>query len=386
MPTPSDDEAYGVPTGTVIADRYKILRPLTEGGMATVFTAEELGDDGQPSGLTRAIKVMAPRLLKDAKSLERFQQESMIGTKLKHPHIVEVLGAGVDAALESPWIAMELLTGGTLSAVLRERGALPTAEVRALFLQFGAAMAAAHRAGVVHRDLKPENIFLESRASDSLPYTVKVLDFGIAKVRKDVTMKNSQLIGSPLWMAPEQLTAGTAIGAFTDVWPFGLLAFHALTARSYWIAANAPALNLPKLLAEIMMAEITPPSVRAKALGLETALPSGFDAWFARCVARDQASRFETVGDAADHLDRVLAPQEVATTPAALDEATDTTEVSPEDEGEAAKGEAPAPVDETPPLTVAAHPETAPSRAPFAMAALALMLLAGAVAAWFFTR
>ena len=379
MSSPTDEEAaFGVPTGTIVAGRYKILRPLTEGGMATVFTAEELGEDGQPTGVERAIKIMAPRLLRDAKSLERFQQESMIGTTLRHPHIVEVLGAGIDPALESPWIAMELLTGGTLSAVLRERGALPIEEVRELFLQFGAAMAAAHQAGVVHRDLKPENLFLESTPSVStsgvtLPYTVKVLDFGIAKVRKDVTMKNSQLIGSPLWMAPEQLSAGTAIGPFTDVWPFGLLAFHALTARPYWLAANAPSLNLPKLLAEIMAAEIVAPSVRARALGLDVEISPALDAWFLRCVARDHQKRFASVGEAADKLDRALAPGARES-------------LAPvEDAAEPEPTPVAAVVDEPPPMTVVQQP-AAPSRAPFAMAALALGLLGAAVAAWFFSH
>ncbi|MFO0686436.1 MAG: serine/threonine-protein kinase [Sandaracinus sp.] len=359
-----------IPIGTIVAGRFRVERPLTEGGMATVFVASDL----EVPGTERALKIMAPRLLNDDKSRERFEQEATIGSVLKHPHIVEVLGAGVDPALESPWIAMELLQGGTIAGVLRERGPFPPDEVRALFLRFGAAMAAAHSRGVVHRDLKPENVFLEARPNEGLPFTLKVLDFGIAKVRKDNSMKNSQLIGSPLWMAPEQLSAGTSIGPFTDVWPFGLLAFYALTGKSYWLVANEGAMNLPKLLAEILAADLVAPTARARQLGVEVTWPEAFDAWFLRCVARDPAARFATVGDAAAELDVALTARETR-------EEADSVPY---------RATEPAPIPTYPPPAVPkvdlepapSTPAPAKSRAPYAMVVGALVLLAAALAAW----
>ncbi len=361
-----EDDFGIVPEGTLVAGRWRVKKPLTEGGMATVYVAE----DTLAPGTLCALKIMAPRLLRDEKSRERFEQEAMIGTTLKHPHIVSVLGAGVDDALESPWIAMELLEGGTISAVLRERGPFTPSDVRKLFLGFGAAMAAAHNRGVVHRDLKPENVFLQSTPNDGLPFTLKVLDFGIAKVRKDVTMKNSQLIGSPLWMAPEQLSAGTHIAPFTDVWPFGLLAFFALTGKNYWLVANAPSMNLPKLLAEIMAAELVKPTDRAKELGVEVTWPAAFDAWFLRCVSRDQNARFPTVGEAAAELDIALNPDSPPPEPVKIEpvKAEPVIEARPE----------PAP----PAPIVASVPTSSPSRAPYAFVAGALVLLALALGAW----
>ncbi len=361
-----------IPVGTIVAGRFRVERPLTEGGMATVFVASDL----EVPGIERALKIMAPRLLKDDKSRERFEQEATIGSVLKHPHIVDVLGAGVDAALESPWIAMELLEGGTIAAVLRERGPFPPDEVRALFLRFGAAMAAAHSRGVVHRDLKPENVFLEARPNEGLPYTLKVLDFGIAKVRKDHSMTNSQLIGSPLWMAPEQLSAGTSIGPFTDVWPFGLLAFYALTGKSYWLVANEPAMNLPKLLAEILAADLVAPTARARQLGVEVTWPEAFDAWFLRCVARDPAMRFATVGDAAAELDVALSARETRedadSVPYRATEPAPIPTVPPPS----------APKVDLAPTPAPSVPKPTRSRAPYAMVAGALVLLAAALAAW----
>ena len=301
----------GVPEGTVVGERYRITRPLGEGGMSSVF----LADDVKKPGRQRVVKVMASFLVRDERSRARFEQEALIGRALKHPHIVDVLAAGVDPVLKAPWIAMELLEGRTLEQTVLEEGAFHPEHVRRIFHDFGSALAAAHLAGVVHRDLKPENLFLQSVPSRSLPYTVKVLDFGIAKIRKDVNALNSQVMGSPLWMAPEQLTQGTMITPATDVWPLGLIAFFALTGKRYWRTANEPAMNLPKLFSEIMAADIVPPSQRATELGLSVRVPPAFDAWFLHCVARDPSSRFPTVNDATGSLMRAL---ETSTPPPAM--------------------------------------------------------------------
>jgi serine/threonine-protein kinase len=294
-----DPAAYA---GKVVGDRYRIGRALGSGGMSSVFVAEDLKRPDRP----RAVKVMAPFLLTDERSRARFEQEALIGRALKHPNIVDVLAAGVDPSLGSPWIAMELLEGKTLTDAIEQRGPLPADEVRRIFVDFGSAVSAAHQAGAVHRDLKPDNIFLASTPSKMLPYTVKVLDFGIAKVRKDVSALNSQIMGTPVWMAPEQLAPGTPIDPSTDAWAFGLIAFAALTAKPYWKVANEPAMNLPKLFGEIMAEEIVAPSRRAAELGVNVALPPAFDAWFLHCVARDASARFPTIADATRALDRAL--------------------------------------------------------------------------------
>jgi serine/threonine-protein kinase len=379
---PPRESTAGVPPGTMIASRYRVVKPLTDGGMATVYIAE----DTLALGALRALKIMAPRLLRDERLRERFAQEAMIGTTLKHPHIVAVLGTGVDPALESPWIAMELLRGGTIADVLKQRGPLPPQEVRQLFLDFGAAMAAAHTLGVVHRDLKPENVFLESSPTDTLPFTVKVLDFGIAKVRKETAMKNSQLIGSPLWMAPEQLSAGTAIDSFTDVWPFGLLAFYALTGKPYWVTANEPSMNLPRLLAEIMAADIVTPTERARAIGARVTWPPAFDEWFLQCVSRDANRRFRAVGEAADALDGAFTGRAPSIPPIPL------TRVRTPTPPEPVRAVDPQSIEPIAPTRVPAapkpnHPEASidlpmKSRAPVTITLALLLLVAIAVVVW----
>jgi serine/threonine-protein kinase len=348
-------QSLGVPEGTVVGERYRITRPLGTGGMSSVY----LADDVKKPGRQRVVKVMASFLVRDERSRARFEQEALIGRALKHAHIVDVLAAGVDPVLKAPWIAMELLEGRTLEQTVLEEGAFHPEHVRRIFHDFGSALAAAHLAGVVHRDLKPENLFLQSVPSKSLPYTVKVLDFGIAKIRKDVTALNSQVMGSPLWMAPEQLSHGTAIGPFTDVWPYGLIAFYALVGKPYWLVANEPAMNLPKLIAELISAELVPPSKRAAELGASVAIPPAFDAWFLSCVERDHARRFPTIADATGALHRALEPV-------------------------AAPVLAPA----APPQARMSEPIVLPtsSRGLFVALAAGIALIAAALLAWLFTR
>src|SRR5262249_57744065 len=142
-------------------------------------------------------------------------------------HVVEVIAAGVDG--DTPWLAMELLEGEDLCDRL-ERGRLEPAEARAIFAQLGDAVGAAHSVGVVHRDLKPANVFL-SRGPNGAGMSVKVLDFGIAKLVSDAR-DGTAPCGSPLFMAPEQAT-GASITPAADVWALGLLPFPPLTRPHY---------------------------------------------------------------------------------------------------------------------------------------------------------
>jgi serine/threonine-protein kinase len=309
---------------------------------------------------------MAPFLLRDEKSRARFEQEALIGRALKHPNIVDVIAAGFDDTLGSPWIAMELLEGKTLEDTVRDRGPLPADEVRAVFREFGSALAAAHQAGAVHRDLKPENLFLTNAPAKTPPYTVKVLDFGIAKVRKDVNVVNSQIMGSPFWIAPEQLAPGMPIAPSTDVWAFGLIAFFALTGKPYWKVANDPAMNLPRLFAEIMMDELSPPTRRVQELGLAVALPPAFDEWFLHCVQRDGTARFPTIADATRALERALGAP---------------TRTTPIESVPVVTPPAPEPARDEP---VPAPPTT--SRPPLVVALVVIALVAASVLAWLAMR
>ncbi|MBX3269105.1 MAG: serine/threonine protein kinase [Sandaracinaceae bacterium] len=288
--------------GTVFAGDFRVLSPLARGGMGAVYVAEQAS-----TGKRRALKIMSPMLADDAKARERFVQEARVGALVDSEHVVEVIAAGVDEATRMPWLAMELLEGETLGARL-ERGAIPLAEVKEIAAQLRHALAEAHARGIVHRDLKPENLFLERPRRAGVPFTVKVLDFGIAKLVQQARDRHSggtQSLGSPLWMAPEQANAHT-ISPATDVWSLGLIAFAAITGKPYWRAAAGDELHLTRLLVEILVDPLAPASLRAEELRAQVVPGEAFDAWLARCVNRSPEARFAEAGACLDELARVI--------------------------------------------------------------------------------
>ena len=280
----------GVMIGTVLGGEFKIVERLSSGGMGTVYIAEQLSTGGR-----RAVKVMRPELLSTQRLRERFEQEARIGGRIESEHVVQIISAGVDEPTATPYFAMELLEGRDLLDHVRHHGPIASGELISVFEQICHGVSAAHRLGIVHRDLKPENIFLAKSRRARVPYMVKVLDFGVAKVVAEASA-GTGAVGTPFWMAPEQAEVrGSRIGPRTDIWALGLIAFFALTGRIYWLTAKDPKVQVAMLLRELLMAPLAPASVRAKELGVEDPLPPGFDAWFARCVTREPIDRFESV-------------------------------------------------------------------------------------------
>ncbi len=301
-------------TGSVFAGDYRIERPLAQGGMGAVYIVEQMS-----TGRRRALKVMHARLLSDPKLRARFAQEARIGAWIGTEHIVEVINAGIDEGTGMPWIAMELLEGETVSTRLARMGAgrgMPWVDVAAILTQLCRALAAAHGRGIVHRDLKPENVFLENVPRPDGPFTVKLLDFGIAKLL-DLSGRGSNstvAIGTPLWMAPEQ-NEDAPIGPPADVWAVGLLAYSMLTGRFYWRAANERELVMASLLGEMVFEALPPASERAREYGCEASIPPGFDPWFTRCVARAPGQRFPTGAEMAHCLAESIAQWTRASSP-----------------------------------------------------------------------
>ncbi|MDB4931029.1 MAG: serine/threonine protein kinase [Myxococcaceae bacterium] len=295
--------------GTIFARDFVIHAPVARGGMGAVYRAEQ-----RSTGNTVALKIMLPDLLVDAKSRDRFEREARVSSRIKSSHVVKVLAAGIDEPTQTPWLAMEFLDGQNLADYLTTRGPLAPDVVLAVLRQVGHALSAAHATGVVHCDLKPENIFIAPSQTEGVPFDVKVLDFGIARLvkegRQSATVTTA--VGSPHWLAPEQGIKGNTVSAATDVWSFGLIAFRLLTGRFYWITANVPdeAFNVYALLGELAGNDpIVSPSERLRSLGGSPALlPPGFDPWFSRCVNRNIGARFATVGDAVAGLGPALSP------------------------------------------------------------------------------
>jgi serine/threonine protein kinase len=310
MATPSLD------AGSTFAHDFEIVRPLGVGGMGSVYVARQLS-----TGKLRALKLMLPQLVANKSLQNRFVQEARVGSLIESDHVVEVVAAGVDESTRAPWLAMELLVGQDLAALVESRGPLPVTEVEAILRQLCHALSAAHGAGIIHRDLKPENLFLAESKQAGDASILKVLDFGIAKVTAEAATRQTSAAGSPAWMAPEQSEHGVVTPA-ADLWAVGLIAFYLLTGRYYWTSAEHGSVH--QIMREVLFDPIEPPSLRAARYGVGQRLPPWFDIWFARCVVRDVAARFanaaalcEAFNEASAHRPSSKLPQAMVPAPAA---------------------------------------------------------------------
>ena len=218
--------------GVVIAETYEIERQLGQGGMGEVWLATHR----RLAGKQVAIKVLHVDRQLPQEALARFKREAEIAARLEHPNIVHVSDFSTLPTGE-PYLVMEYLKGQSLAARVKGK-TLPLEQVVLIMRQVGAALQAAHRAGVVHRDLKPENIFLVPTA---LGDQVKVLDFGISKMRDSNTVQttDSVLIGTPLYMSPEQaLGNNKEVTAQSDLFSLGSICYELLTGKAPFSADN----------------------------------------------------------------------------------------------------------------------------------------------------
>ena len=285
-----------VPFGTVVGGDFMVVRPLGRGAMGALYVAEQLSTSSN-----RALKVLRREYVSDETLFKRFEREAHVVAKIPSEHVTQVIAAGVDEKLQAPWIAMELLEGHHLGAHVEENGPSPKELVRAIFEQLCHAIGAAHSMGVVHRDLKPANIFLSEARRVGAVKMVKVLDFGIARVVKETLTLAGTPLGTPAWMAPEQLRGENATTS-ADVWTLGLLAFYMLTGRSFWRSQEEG-----YLVKEVLVSALPTASIRALELGVGPLIPPGFDEWFALSLARDPGARFVNATAAYAALTRALA-------------------------------------------------------------------------------
>ncbi len=284
--------------GTVFGRDFRIVRKLGAGGMGALYVAEQLS-----TGRMRALKLMHPGLVGSPELREKFALEARVGAKIASEHVIEVVAAGVSE--DVPWLAMELLVGEDLEHEIRARGRFEREDLVTILAQVCHALGAAHEAGIVHRDLKPDNVLLAETRRMNESFTVKLLDFGIAKVVEAARSANTGAVGTPLWMAPEQTERNAEITPGTDVWALGLLAFVMLTGKSFWLSAASES-GVATILREVVLDPIPSATERARALGVEAFVPRGFDAWFARCVVREPARRFSNAHEAARSLAEAL--------------------------------------------------------------------------------
>jgi len=235
--------------GVVLEGKYRLTVPLGEGGMGFVYA-------GEHTTLRRplAVKFLRPELASDPNALARLHQEAVAASGIGSPHIVEVLDLGT-APGGAPYIVMEFLRGRPLAMLMAEQPILPVPRIANILCQTLLALGAAHARGIVHRDLKPENIFLVDMSGSDF---VKLLDFGVSKVRGDLSTSNltqtGAVLGTPRYMAPEQAAGRKDIDHRVDLWAAGVILYRAVTGRFPYDAENYNA-----LLAAILMANPLPP-------------------------------------------------------------------------------------------------------------------------------
>jgi serine/threonine-protein kinase len=274
---PADDPLIG----TVVAGKYTILRPLGQGGMGQVYVAnQELVD--RPV----ALKVLRPELLTDPSVGARFLQEARAGSRLSHPHVVVIHDFGyTDAPMA--YLVMELLPGIGLDAILAAEGRLPWRKAIHLAKQVLSALGAAHALGVVHRDVKPGNVLVDRRGGADF---VKVLDFGLAKLRDTTGEKltqRGQFLGTPEFMAPEQVQ-GQEVTAATDLYALGILLYEMLVGEVPFQGVSPTATILKQLQATARAPSKVVP---------EAGIPGALDEVVARCLQKDPSRRFASADE-----------------------------------------------------------------------------------------
>lgn len=253
--------------GSTLGGRYRLDEVLGQGGMATIFRATD-----DKLGREVAVKVLRPEFGADAEFVERFRREAQAAASLNHPNIVQVHDFGTDPA--GPYIVMEQVAGGDLSAVLGERGSLPPTAVARTGQQVADALVTAHASGLVHRDIKPSNILLSPDGR------VQVADFGIAQAaaRSQVTATGITL-GSVLYFSPEQARGDTATSA-SDIYSLGLVMYEMLTGQRAFAGDSPAAVAVARLSGGVP----SPMAVRAE-------VPASLDALVRWCLAPDSAAR-----------------------------------------------------------------------------------------------
>ena len=265
-------------SGKRIADRYVLANKLGEGGMGSVWSAED-------EKLKRdvAVKLVTERIAESERALARFEREAQSVARLRSPYITQVYDYGVENG--SPYIIMELLSGEDLKALLAREVRLSLQDTGRIVVQIAKALHAAHSSGIIHRDLKPANVFIADEHGEQV---CKVFDFGVAKALNDLandgeTTAEGVLLGTPRYMSPEQAHGAKRVDHRSDLWSLGVIAYICVTGKLPFIAAGTGHV-LVKICTE------DPPKPSA----LVDGLPGAVDAFFAKALAKEADDRIQT--------------------------------------------------------------------------------------------
>jgi eukaryotic-like serine/threonine-protein kinase len=295
MPTPFSAATASdpFPRGSIVGDKYRIDGILGTGGMGVVLSATHLALDAPV-----AIKVLRSELAKNPELASQLVFEARAVARLRSAHVVRIIDVARLPTGE-PYIVMEQLRGTDLASLLAESGALTISDAVNYLRQACEGLREAHELGIVHRDLKPENLFLAHTPEGDV---LKLLDFGISKyvggvggtlrrAPRSTLTKSGTAVGSPFYMAPEQMRAAPDLDARADIWSLGAILYELLTARCPFEAESPAA-----LCAKVMVDDA--PSLRS----FSESIPERLDVILRRCLEKEPSARFQSVAELSDAL------------------------------------------------------------------------------------
>ena len=280
----------------MVTPSLRLERRIGKGGMGSVWVAYNEALETEV-----AIKfIHSDVATKNPAAVRRFKREAGIAAKLKNPHGVHVYDHGI-LEDDTPYIVMELLEGESLHARLKRDGVLSVHETALVVTQMAQVLGKAHKLGVIHRDVKPPNLFCVDTGYELF---IKLLDFGIAKQTTSITdvglTSTDTMVGSPLYMSPEQFTSAKGVDWRGDLWSLAVVAYRCLVGVSPFKAET---------LGQVMMKVMTTDYVPATDTNSE--LPAALDAWFAQAFDKDLEARFQSAKEFADSF--VVATRDEAT-------------------------------------------------------------------------
>ena len=286
--------------GNVVADKYRVERLLGSGGMGSVYEATHV-----QLGKRVALKFLHMSAAKDETALSRFQREARVISAVQSAHVVQVFDWGQERdgphGAGQPFLVMELLNGTDLSARIKQLGRLAVPDAIRFTIEALRGLRKVHNAGIVHRDLKPENLFLITADNDALQ--VKIVDFGLSKLVDEdgsaiqadsrLTLQGA-VIGTPLYMSPEQVEAVEEIDGRTDLWAMGTILYEML-------AGSPPFMDRSYARLVMAICQQDPPDLRR----INDAVPRGLCHVIAHAMRRDRSHRYPTAEAFIDGLERV---------------------------------------------------------------------------------
>jgi serine/threonine-protein kinase len=283
--------------GTVLAERYAIIRKIGEGGMGAVYEARHA-----IIGKRVAVKVLLEKFLENQELVARLLQEARLASSIGHENIVDVTDYGTTSDGRA-FVVMEFLDGEALAQLVMRDAPLPVERSLGILRQVCSALSAAHAKGIVHRDVKPENIYLVRRGEVDF---VKVVDFGVSKAvhaREDGPdwqrlTRTGTVLGTPLYMSPEQARGGEDVDLRADIWSAGLMLYECLTGEVPFRANNYLG-----VISQVITQETVPPSQLRPELGI----PAAVDRVVMRALEKDRDRRYQQMAEFEHDIERLLA-------------------------------------------------------------------------------